>query len=246
MNKGLPFIAIMLIFSCTTTQLTKIVPPLSASAILEQSHSHSQPIEWLCTQLNGTADVNQQSIPLNAQLRLRKDSILWLSFRAIMGIEVARVCLSPDSIKILNRLNSTYFLGAIDELSSTYSLPLSYQQVQDIFLARLSINPNSFPEVQVNDQGYSLFASKNDTLQNVRFSTDFLPLEVMQSRSDSQVLKMKYANYQQIDSLWAPKELIFQAQSDSNIVKATISFSKTTLNQARKVKFSIPSSYAPM
>ncbi len=246
MNKKFAIIAMVLISSCTTTQLAKKATPLSAHAILEQSQQHSQTISWLCAQLNGQANYNQQTFPINAQLRLKKDSVMWLSLRALMGIEVARIWLSPDSIKLLNRLNSTYFLGSIDQLSSSYKLPINYEQLQDALLARLSFNPSAFGPVEVKDQWYVLNAFHQGQFQNYRLNTDFLPLEVLQSRSDSQFVKMEYIDYQNIDSLWVPKELSFHAQSDSNRLKATVNFTKTTINQPKKIKFSVPSSYVPM
>lgn len=246
MNKALVFLALSLLCSCTTIQLANKAAPLSAASLLTQCQQHSNPIEWVSAQLNGTATFNQQSLPLNAQLRLRKDSVLWLSFRALMGIEVARVLLSPDSIKLINRLNTSYFVGTIEDLADSYQLPFSYEQLQDVLLARLSFNPKDFSRVVYDEQGYALYASKNDSLPHYRLNANFLPTDIMQSRSDSQHLIISYPDYQQLDSLWVPKELYLQAQSDTKKVMATFRFSKTSINKPKKVKFSIPSSYVPM
>lgn len=246
MNKALAFLALALISSCSTMQLTKKSAPLSSYTLLTQCQQHSKPIEWLSAQLNGTATFNQQTLPLNAQLRLRKDSVLWLSFRALMGIEVARLLLSPDSIKLINRLNTSYFVGPISELANTYQLPFLYEQLQDVLLARLSFNPKEFNRVVYDEYGYALYNLKGDTLPDYRLNTDYLPTSISLGRGDSQRLTISYSDYQQIDSLWVPKELYVQAQSDTNTIMATFRFSKTTINTPKKVKFSIPSSYVPM
>lgn len=246
MNKGLSLLAVVLICSCTTTQLARKSTPLTARTLLEQSQRHSPPIEWLSAQLNGTAELNQQSLPLNAQLRLRKDSVLWLSFRALMGIEVARVLLTPDSIKLINRLTSSYYEGPIDDLSTNYQLPFSYEQLQDGLLARLSFNPALIHDVVLEEHGYTLRSHNYGRLETIQLNPRFLPLEILQSRTDSQYVKMSYPDYQQIDSVWVPKEVFIQAQLDTNKVMATFRLSKTTINKPKKVKFSIPSSYVPM
>ena len=47
---------------------------------------------------------------LKGQLRIQSDSLIWLTFSPALGIEAARVLLTNDSVKFINRLNKTYFL----------------------------------------------------------------------------------------------------------------------------------------
>ena len=53
---------------------------------------------------------------LSGQLRIRKDSLVWLSVTATMGMEVLRAKISNDSVWIVNRLEKTYFLPLVQTL----------------------------------------------------------------------------------------------------------------------------------
>lgn len=88
-----------------------------------------QSFEWLTAKLDIQADVNGQSFnDLSGQLRMRKDSIVWLSVSATMGVEVLRAKISNDSIWILNRLEKTYLAEHVDSLD---------QQIGPLFGLRL-------------------------------------------------------------------------------------------------------------
>src|SRR5688572_5828609 len=45
--------------------------------------------------------------PFNAFVRLKKDSILWVNINAALGFDAFRVLITPDSVKVINKLNRT-------------------------------------------------------------------------------------------------------------------------------------------
>lgn len=88
-----------------------------------------QSFEWLTANMAIQAEVNGQSFnDLSGQLRMRKDSIVWLNVTATMGVEVLRAKISNDSIWILNRLEKTYLAEHVDSLD---------QQIGPLFGLRL-------------------------------------------------------------------------------------------------------------
>ena len=88
-----------------------------------------QSFEWLTANMAIQAEVNGQSFnDLSGQLRMRKDSLVWVSVTATMGVEVLRAKISNDSIWILNRLEKTYLAEHVDSLD---------QQIGPLFGLRL-------------------------------------------------------------------------------------------------------------
>src|SRR4026208_2558948 len=41
----------------------------------------------------------------NAFIRIRKDSVIWVSINAALGIEAFRIMITPDSVKVLNKID---------------------------------------------------------------------------------------------------------------------------------------------
>ncbi len=65
------------------------------------------------TTFNGKVNVDYKSddgkkYNVNATIRMYKDSAIWISANAILGIEAMRVLVTKDSVKLLDKLNKTY------------------------------------------------------------------------------------------------------------------------------------------
>ena len=94
-----------------------------------------QAFEWMTANLDIQAEGNGMSFDnLSGQLRMRNDSIVWLSVTATMGIEVLRAKVSNDSVWVLNRLEKTYLAKPLDTVSAKVGMPLSLPLVQTLLL----------------------------------------------------------------------------------------------------------------
>lgn len=71
---------------------------------------------------------------LNANIKMYKDSAIWLSVNAILGIEALRVLVTKDSVKMLNKLEKTYAARGISFLQEATSLPLDLHTLQELII----------------------------------------------------------------------------------------------------------------
>ena len=94
-----------------------------------------QAFEWMTANLDIQAEGNGMSFDnLSGQLRMRRDSIVWLSVTATIGVEVLRVKVSNDSVWVLNRMEKTYLAEPLDSLCAKVGMPLSLPLVQTLLL----------------------------------------------------------------------------------------------------------------
>jgi hypothetical protein len=94
-----------------------------------------QAFEWMTANLDIQAEGNGMSFDnLSGQLRMRNDSIVWLSVTATMGVEVLRAKVNNDSVWILNRMEKTYLAEPLDSLGAKVGMPLSLPLVQTLLL----------------------------------------------------------------------------------------------------------------
>ena len=94
-----------------------------------------QAFEWLTSNLDIQAEGNGVAFDdLSGQLRMRKDSLVWLSVTATMGVEVLRAKFSNDSVWIVNRLEKTYLEEPLDTISAQLGMPLSLSLLQTLLL----------------------------------------------------------------------------------------------------------------
>ena len=94
-----------------------------------------QTFEWLTSNLDIQAEGNGMAFDdLSGQLRMRNDSLVWLSVTATMGVEVLRAKVSNDSVWILNRLEKTYLAEPMDSVAVQIGIPISLPWIQTLLL----------------------------------------------------------------------------------------------------------------
>lgn len=79
-----------------------------------------------------------------SQIRIVKDSAIWISITPAFGIEAARVLALPDSIHLLDRINRKHTARSYESLRAQFPLPISFRWLQ-AFLLRYP-----FPYTQPN------------------------------------------------------------------------------------------------
>lgn len=79
-------------------------------------------------------DADDKKYNVNANLRMQKDSAIWISVNAIFGIEALRVLITKDSVKLLNKQDKEYVAKPISYLQETTSLPLDLHILQDMLI----------------------------------------------------------------------------------------------------------------
>lgn len=127
----------------------------------------------------------------NAFIRLKKDSALWISINAALGIEAFRVLITPDSVKVLNKLDKVAQLRSVGYLQEVAKIPLSFTELQNLLVGNapyLDSNIVSFKNEEttisllsigqlfkhfltVSKDGYRLQHSKLDDVDNIRART---------------------------------------------------------------------------
>ena len=121
-----------------------------------------QAFEWLTAKLDLQAEGDGMTVnDLSGQLRMRKDSLMWLSVTATMGMEVLRAKVSNDSVWVLNRIEKTYLAEPLDTVASQLGVPLSLSLVQALlFDNNQGIPPVENQTVQLKNFVFGNYAAK--------------------------------------------------------------------------------------
>ncbi|MGE8424570.1 MAG: DUF4292 domain-containing protein, partial [Sphingobacterium siyangense] len=71
-------------------------------------------------------DLGKDNYDVTSTIRIEKDKRIWISISATLGIEVARVLITPDSVQILNKFQSEYMVKPFDYLYRFASPDLTF------------------------------------------------------------------------------------------------------------------------
>jgi hypothetical protein len=130
-------------------------------------------------------------------IRWKKGEKIWMSM-SIIGIEGARVLITPDSIKIMDKLNERYIFKPISYIREKTFVDLSFSDIENLLLGQLIFTDTS--KAKYSDKGSSVIL----TSDGARFLTHILfdkPTKNLQKISVSdkmyvQTIESTYENYQ--------------------------------------------------
>lgn len=186
----------------------------------------------------------------NFALRVQRDSAIWLS-GSLLGIEGVRALLTPDSVRVVNRLKKTYFTGDYGYLSQLLSVPVSYQQVQAIVLG----------DYQPAPKGALPVVKTEGDVQNVTYPQAPLVLEQLVSLASGRLQQLKvsesaaqrslsvgYTEFQKPIGWEQPfaftTTILGQQGAGSQSATATLNYQKVEVGAGHlDFPFSIPSGY---
>lgn len=87
----------------------------------------------LKAKLNIDATIDSSSNSFSMSLRMKKDSIIWMSMSKL-GIEGARMLITKDSVKFINTIKKQYFSGDFYFLSQYLNTELDFEAIQSLLI----------------------------------------------------------------------------------------------------------------
>ena len=115
-----------------------------ADYLIKKLDDHELLFEWFTAKFSADYQNEGQTNSFSGQIRIRKDSMIWLSFSPIFGIEVIRMAITQDSVKFINRLNHTYFLGDYNYVNNFLHSNIDFDILQSFLIGNdLSLYENS-------------------------------------------------------------------------------------------------------
>lgn len=183
---------------------------------------------------------------LNANLRMIKDSALWISVNAILGIEAMRMLITKDSVKLLDKQNKIYTARSIDYLQEITALPLNLKTVQDLLIG----NPVF---VDSNIVSYSRSGNTVSLLSFGKWFKNLLTLNegdktLVRSKLDdaditrSRTAELGYSDYEMRNSLrFATKRRINVVEKKK--LDVALDFKQYTFNEEVSFPFNVPRNF---
>lgn len=183
---------------------------------------------------------------VNANIKMYRDSAIWISANAILGIEAMRVLVTKDSVKLLNKLEKVYTARSIEYLKEVTSLPLDLVTLQEMIIG----NPVYL------DSNIVRYTAGNGVIGLMSLGVYFKNLltlneadkRMMQSKLDdtnplhNRTADLWYGNYEtKKGALFATKREI--AVSEKGRLEIKLDFKNYTFNEPVEFPFSIPKNY---
>ena len=117
--------------------------------------------EWFSTKISTDLTLKEEDVSVTASVRIRKDSVIWINVKKA-AFQIATLYITPDSIKILNKLDKTYTKTDFGIAKQMMDVELDFNTIQDLFYG----NPVGFDVKerykQLEDSNHYLLSSHSE------------------------------------------------------------------------------------
>lgn len=203
-------------------------------------------LESLKIRLKIYAENDGMATEAYANLIWIRDSALWLNIKKL-GIEAARVLVTPDSMVVLNRLDKTVYTQNMEAVQREYSLPDGFPFLQALVLATAWRAPDIDLQPDIRDSLHRLSGT------NGRFSADYrieektflLRQEIFVQPKDARTLSLLFAQFEKLpDAGRFPYFRRIELYSpESGAMRLDVELSDVEVNVPKSFRFEIPAHY---
>ncbi len=246
--------------SCKSTKsITRLhLKELPFETLYQRMEAQAPSFSWFA----GKLAVNYQKgdkepVNFRVQVRMKKDSILWMSLVPAMGIEAARVVMTEDSVKLLNRIKKNYVLGTYRLIDSLMHTHINFAMIQALLFADGVHYPVIDSSATVMQNQYLLHMKMK--VPGVDDAARFLDqkvwldphtfriksLQLSESSMKNKAIRIFYEEYQTVSGSTLPLKIKIIIAANQTIV-INIIYKKTEINVRHGFPFIIPSKYQKM
>lgn len=206
----------------------------------------------------------------NGSIKIEKDSIIWIDITAIVGIPVARLLITPDSVKVIDRLKKTYFIDDFDFFSEKLNMDLDFYSFQSILTNSIFKIDNEEKEKafirsfngKIIDNKYVFISEKakkidrklkKDKLKKLdRFNYQRIDIDpslmritdiLVKEFDASRDISIKYRDFTVFENRKFPQRLGFEVKDPKHSISCNIKFNKLTFAEDLRFSFTIPEKY---
>jgi hypothetical protein len=257
------FLAALIALSACKTTRTVIKAPLKeqgADYLYSRLKENEFHFEWASMKFDASYSDKKSSTDLKGQVRLKKDSVIWVSISPALGIELFRLIITQDSVKYVDRFNKEYFSGDYALVSGFLQIDIDFDILQSLILGNdfQFYETNSFRasidnlEYKLSTTGRRMIKKEAESqsdpiilLQNIWLEPESFKItrvDVKQYLKDNRKLDAVYGNFIKLNGETYPSSLYFSILAE-NPFEMRIDYTKVEMNEPMTFPFSIPGNY---
>jgi len=267
------FLGAVLLFSCKSqreaVQIDRQLKKKKTSALVSQIKAQEFKTDLLSIKTNVAFKTEKLSDSFKMYIRLKQDSVIWVS-ATYYRVEVARLLLTPDSVKILDRKEKKYYSGDFQVLNINFETDFNFYTLQDLILGNSSSLLDGKLKIKNDKRYYILNTSKKfkDVKEmkvtqiekelinvdeggetfNINYSLYYNPtnyhlerLMAKETKNDKSIF-VKYSNFKELNGQQFPHDILYNVVSDK-LMKLNVSYMKVEEQESLKYPFNISDKY---
>ena len=252
LNRLILFTLLIAFAGCKAKKQLTVLPPVKAASQNTTNTEKLRAIQAVQLAFNTlaikakaefTIDKNSNDATMN--FRIKKDQLIWVSVSVPVIGEVARALITPDSLKVINKVDATYSVKPFRFIQTFANDQVNFNTLQSI-LAGNAIREFSGNDANVlkKEKQTELSGFLNSLTYNLLFNerNKVISTTIIDSNQEKN-LSINYADFYSLAGFDMPYSVIVNTEAANKRINVNLKYSKITLNEPLEFPFSIPSRY---
>ncbi|MFC4212135.1 DUF4292 domain-containing protein [Pedobacter lithocola] len=246
--------ALSLSTSCKSKKEVVTAPPVKTETKIDNSkaealnllNSKQLKFNTLSLKAKASLDISGDANDVTMNFRMKDKETIWVSITALGGMaEVARALITPDSIKIQNKLKSEYLKKPFSYIYNFTNKQVNFNTLQAILTGNaMGEFLTDKSDVRQENGVYAVSGSKENLDYKLLFNTLFKVAETnLNDAKSGQALKVAYTDYQKLNESLFPGALKINTLSGAKKINIDLQYVKIDGNVPVDFPFTVPKRY---
>lgn len=249
LNKTTLFLILILLASCkvrrersTPTAPTKLSSSSSKAAQLNAIQAAQIDFNTASIKAKANLNIDNSDHDVTMNIRIQKDKLIWVSITAFVGLEVARVLITPDSIKVLNRLENTYMCKPFSYIYEYTNKEITFPFLQSILVGNIApMLINDSTQIITDSSSLSLKSTLGTLVSTIQINQWNKPSQTsLNDQTSDQNLLVDYANFTSIAGGQMPQQVTMQSRVSNKLMQVYLAYVKISINENLDYPFTVP------
>jgi hypothetical protein len=192
-----------------------------------------------------TLNMDGASNNVTLNIRINRDKKIWVSVTAILGVEVARLVVTPDSLLLINKLEGLYLKQPFSYIHSFAGNQVNYKMLESLLVGN-AINELLNEKDSLKLDGGNTILSGN--LQDLAFTLILGPdMKVTQTTLDDQTarqsLQVTNGAFIQVTGKVIPSQIGMVSMVKDKKIELNLHYTKVDFDKVQDYPFSISAEY---
>lgn len=137
-----------MLFACKAREELNHTGKVNRKDLVEAVHEARLQYQFLSFRSTVTANIDGDEKTFKAVIRIQKDSIIWVSLKPLVGgIEAARLVITQDSVKLMDRLNKRFVLSDMSMLEAKTGVSLNFETLEKLMVGAILETSSDKPKI---------------------------------------------------------------------------------------------------
>lgn len=200
------------------------------------------PFQTITMKAKADLSIDNKSNEVNMNIRIRNNEVIWVSVTAVAGLEVARALITPDSVKIINRLDNIYIQKPFSYIYEFTNERINFKTLQAVLLGN-AVDEYLSDGTELFNEGDKVYLKSTLASMIYNLEADSRNKVLINQLNDQvagQELVVGYYDFNAVNDFLIPHTVSMKSKAKNKAISLYLNYLKIEMDSKFDLPFRVP------